>query len=194
MPKVKRNGQAVVLSDAQLATLFATLAQPQRLVFQICYYTAARVGEVVQLQAEDVVAGRIVYRARTTKTKTTRDVAIVSPLVAALKAVELPQSGYLFPGRFTNHLTTQATDKALRQACDYLGFRGVSTQPLIASGDRCSRRCITRGIPSERCNRSRNMRTAIWRSTWMWGSRKPMLPYAPSGIRVMREQFGAITL
>jgi hypothetical protein len=30
MPKVKRNGQAVVLSENQLAALFATLAQPQR--------------------------------------------------------------------------------------------------------------------------------------------------------------------
>jgi len=133
MPKVNRNGQAVVLSENQLAALFATLAQPQRLVFQICYYTAARVGEVVQLQAEDMVAGRVVYRARTTKTKTTRDVAIAPPLAAALKAGKLPQSGYLFPGRFTNHMTTQAADKALRQACDYLGFRGISTHSFRRS-------------------------------------------------------------
>ncbi|MBW4523369.1 MAG: site-specific integrase [Scytolyngbya sp. HA4215-MV1] len=133
MPKVNRNGQAVVLTEDQLAELFATLELPHRLVFQICYYTAARVGEVVQLQAEDIVAGRIVYRAQTTKTKTTRDVAIAPPLAAALKAVELPRRGYLFPGRVNNHLTTQAADKALRQACDYLGFKGVSTHSFRRS-------------------------------------------------------------
>ena len=133
MPKVNRNGQAVVLKDDQLAELFATLEQPHRLLFQICYYTAARVGEVVQLRAEDIVAGRVVYRAQTTKTKTTRDVAIAPPLAAALKAVDLPQSGYLFSGRVNNHLTTQAADKALRQACDYLGFKGVSTHSFRRS-------------------------------------------------------------
>ncbi len=106
MPKVNRNGQAVVLSEDQLAELFATLEQPHRLLFQICYYTAARVGEVVQLRSEDILAGRIVYRARTTKTKTTRDVAIAPPLAAAFRMVDLPQSGYLFPGRFGEHMTT----------------------------------------------------------------------------------------
>ncbi|MDX2244539.1 MAG: tyrosine-type recombinase/integrase [Leptolyngbyaceae cyanobacterium bins.302] len=55
------------------------------------------------------------------------------PLATALKAVELPRSGYLFPGRFTNHLTTQAADKALRQAYDYLGIRGVSTHSFRRS-------------------------------------------------------------
>ncbi|MDX2240276.1 MAG: tyrosine-type recombinase/integrase [Leptolyngbyaceae cyanobacterium bins.302] len=133
MSKVNRNGQAVVLSEDQLAELFATLDHPHRLVFQICYYTAARVGEVVQLQAEDIVAGRIVYRARTTKTKTTRDVAIAPPLDSALKTVALPKTGYLFPGRFNGHLTTQAADKALRQACDYLGLQGVSTHSFRRS-------------------------------------------------------------
>jgi integrase/recombinase XerD len=133
MPKVNRNGQAGVLSDAQLTELFATLQPPHRLLFQLCYYTAARVGEVVQLRAEDIVAGRVVYRARTTKTKTTRDVAIAPPLAAALKTAQLPKSGYLFPGRFQTHLTTQAADKALRHACDYLGLQGVSTHSFRRS-------------------------------------------------------------
>lgn len=133
MPKVNRNGQAVVLNDEQLTELFAVLEQPHRLLFQICYYTAARVGEVIQLRAEDIVAGRIVYRAHTTKTKTTRDVAIAPPLTAALKATELPKSGYLFPGRFEGHMTTQAADKGLRQVCDYLGLEGVSTHSFRRS-------------------------------------------------------------
>lgn len=51
----------------------------------------------------------------------------ISPLLAAaFKAVDLLKTGYLFPGRFNEHITIQAADKALRQACDYLGLPGVS--------------------------------------------------------------------
>ena len=133
MPKVNRNGQAVVLSNEQLTELFDELPQPHRLLFQTCYYTAARVGEVVQLQIEDLSAGRITYRAQNTKTKQTRSVIIAPPLAKALKAVSLPKTGYLFPGRFRGHLTTQAADKALRKACDYLGLEGVSTHSFRRS-------------------------------------------------------------
>lgn len=134
MPKVNRNGQAVVLTDDQLTELFATLNPPHRLLFQICYYTAARVGEVIQLQAEDIVSGRVVYRARNTKTKQTRTVAIAPPLLAILTAAELPKTGYLFPGRNgQSPMTTQAADKALRKACDYLGFKGVATHSFRRS-------------------------------------------------------------
>jgi integrase/recombinase XerD len=133
MPKVNRNGQAAVLDDDQLAELFGELDQPHQLIFQICYYTAARVGEVVQLQAEDIAAGRITYRARNTKTKQTRSVVIAPPLAEQLEQAELPQAGYLFPGRFRGHITTQAVDKALREACDYIGFEGVSTHSFRRS-------------------------------------------------------------
>lgn len=133
MPKVNRNGQATVLSDEQLAELFKTLNQPHQLLFQICYYTAARVGEVTKLQADDIAAGRITYRARNTKTKQTRSVVIVPLLGEVMKTASLPQSGYLFPGRYGGHLTTQAADKALRKACDYLGLEGVSTHSFRRS-------------------------------------------------------------
>jgi integrase/recombinase XerD len=59
--------------------------------------------------------------------------AIAPPLAAALKTVELPEAGYLFPGRFGQHMTTQAADKALRQACDYLGLQGVNTHSFRRS-------------------------------------------------------------
>lgn len=133
MPKVNRNGQAAVLSDEQLAQLFNELYLPHRLLFQICYYTAARVGEVVKLQVDDIAAGRITYRAQNTKTKRTRSVVIAPPLREAMKAGALPQTGYLFPGRSSGHLTTQAADKALRQACDYLNLEGVSTHSFRRS-------------------------------------------------------------
>ncbi|MBW4462150.1 MAG: hypothetical protein KME47_18200 [Nodosilinea sp. WJT8-NPBG4] len=55
MPKTNRNGQAAVLKAEQLEEVFNYLPQPHDLIFQICYYTAARIGEVVQLQAGDIV-------------------------------------------------------------------------------------------------------------------------------------------
>lgn len=133
MAKANRNGQARVLNNPELDELFSTLEQPHRLLFQICYHTAARVGEAIQLRREDIVAGHIVYRATNTKTKTTREVLVSPPLAQMLKAVQLPATGYLFAGRSGGHMTTQAADKALRQACDYLGLEGVSTHSFRRS-------------------------------------------------------------
>lgn len=133
MPKVNRNGQAAVLTSEQLQEVFAYLPHPHDLIFQLCYYTAARIGEVVQLQAQDLVEDYVVYRARTTKTKKTRSVAIAPPLAQLLAQADLPQQGYLFPGRYQGHITTRACDKALRQTLDYLGIRGVSTHSFRRS-------------------------------------------------------------
>ena len=127
MPKVNRNGQAAVLGGEQLEEVFNFLPSPHDLIFQVCYYTAARIGEVVQLQAGDIVGGYVVYRASTTKTKKTRSVAVAPPLEKILAEADLPKQGYLFPGRFQGNITTRACDKALRQTLDYLGVRGVST-------------------------------------------------------------------
>ena len=77
---------------------------------------------------------RLIFRAQTTKTKTTRDIKIPTKLHLEFQRVELPESGFLFPGRFEGHLSTQATDKALRHACDYLGIRGVSTHSFRRTG------------------------------------------------------------
>lgn len=134
MPKVNRNGQAEVLTDEQMEELIRKLPQPHQLIFTICYYCSSRIGEVVQLQRSDIVGDRLIFRARTTKTKTTRDIKIPTKLQAELNRIELPEAGFLFPGRFGGHLSTQAADKALRQACDYLGIRGVSTHSFRRTG------------------------------------------------------------
>jgi integrase/recombinase XerD len=135
MPKVNRNGQATVLSPGQLTELWAELAQPHRLITQICYYTASRLGEVCSLQASDLVNGEIVFRACNTKTDKTRTIAIAPPLAQAIASAKLPSSGYLFPSpRYANQpISTQAVDLALREATDYLGFKGVSTHSFRRS-------------------------------------------------------------
>ncbi|MDX2244550.1 MAG: tyrosine-type recombinase/integrase [Leptolyngbyaceae cyanobacterium bins.302] len=131
--KVNRNGQAEILSSDQLGELLAELPYPHRLIAAICYYTTSRVGEVCQLKAEDIRGSRIVFRRANTKTKRTKEVSIPAKLKAQLELVELPQSGYLFPGKKGDHITRQAFDHALRETCDYLGFQGVSTHSFRRS-------------------------------------------------------------
>jgi integrase/recombinase XerD len=135
MPKVNRNGQATVLTPEQLNELWQTLTPTHKLITQFCYYTAARVGEVCNLKAEDIISGEIVYRAANTKTDTTRTIAIAPPLAQAIAAVKLPSNGYLFPSprNAQKPISTQAVDLALREATDYLGFKGVSTHSFRRS-------------------------------------------------------------
>ncbi len=103
------------------------MAQPYRIVCEIAYFTAARVGEVVQLQAQDVSDRNLTYRASTTKTCTTRTATIPRQLATALSQADLPSAGYLFPSSSTKgHSTTRAVDKHLRRAADLLGLDGVS--------------------------------------------------------------------
>lgn len=129
MPKRDRNGQAEIWTPEQFNTVLAEL-RPQRMqvLFAICYYCGCRVSEARQLQAEDIIAGRILFRRATTKTKRTREVPIHPELRQVLNTVELPSRGYLFPGQSGDKpITRQAADKALREACDRLGFEGYST-------------------------------------------------------------------
>lgn len=131
--KVNRNGQAEILTSEQLAELLAELPHPHRLIAAICYYCTCRVGEVCQLQAEDVCNGKIVFRRSNTKTKTTKEVSIPAKLQAEFDWVKLPETGYLFPGKHQGHITRQAVDLALSKATDYIGLKGVSTHSFRRS-------------------------------------------------------------
>lgn len=132
--KNNRNGQAETLSEDQLNELMSVLAPTHKALFAICYYTSCRVSEALKLQASDLIGDRIVFRAATTKTKQTRDVKITAKLADVLKSVELPKSGYLFPGKNGGHLSRQAADLALRKACDFVGLKGVSTHSFRRTG------------------------------------------------------------
>ena len=126
--------QAVVLTDEQLKELFGVLSPSDRLLFGICYYTSCRISEALQLTREDIVGERLVFRARTTKTRKTREVKISSKLAELLLAAGLPSSGYLFPGKDGKHRTRQSADLALRKACDYIGLKGVSSHSFRRTG------------------------------------------------------------
>lgn len=128
MPKNKRNGQAEIWTEDQFQAVMAELSPTMRVVFLICYYTGCRISESLQLKAEDFIGDRVVFRRATTKTKQTRDVRVHPDLAKMLEQADLPKSGFLFPGRGKRgHLTRQAADKALREACEYVGLQGFST-------------------------------------------------------------------
>lgn len=134
MGKSGRSGQAAVFSPEQLGQLWAELDQPYRLVTQICYFTAARCGEVVSLERGDIHGDRIVFRSAKTKTRVTREAMISQQLGEALGAMVLPQAGYLFPsGGGSGHLTVRAVDKHVRRAAALIGVEGASTHSFRRS-------------------------------------------------------------
>lgn len=127
MPKNDRNGQAEIWGE-QLDEVMTDLSPKMRAIFSICRYTGCRVSEARQLKAEDLVGDCIVFRKATTKGKATRQVNMHPALKAVLAEVELPTTGYLFPGRSGERaITRQACDKALRKVCDRITLKGHST-------------------------------------------------------------------
>lgn len=132
--KNNRNGQSQVLSDNQLEELLSVLSPKYKLLFAICYYTSCRVSEALQLKRSDIIGDRIVFRAATTKTKKTREVKVTQKLGQIMEEVGLPALGYLFPSPTGGYMSRQAADKALREACDYIGLQGVSTHSFRRTG------------------------------------------------------------
>lgn len=132
--KIQRNGQASVLTDEQMQELMGVLSSSDKLLFGICYYTSCRISEALQLTKEDIVGDRIIFRAATTKMRKTREVKISRKLGELMLECGLPKTGYLFPGRKKGYRTRQSADLALRKACDYIGFKGISTHSFRRSG------------------------------------------------------------
>jgi len=134
MAKSNRSGQAAVFSAGELVSLWLELEQPYRVISQVCYYTAARCGEVVSLERSDLQGDRIVYRAAKTKTRTTREAMVTQQLREAIAAAGLPGGGYLFPGGGgSGHITVRAVDKHVRRAAGLIGVEGASTHSFRRS-------------------------------------------------------------
>ena len=131
--KVKGNGRAKVLTQAELERLFTRgfLTPRDKLLFAIAYYCACRVSEVLALTAEDLAGSVVTLRKSTTKGKiATRTLPEHPKLQAYLAAYDPPSglSGLLFPGRNGDKpLTRAAADLILRAACKRARIRGAST-------------------------------------------------------------------
>jgi integrase/recombinase XerD len=144
--KVACSGSARVLTPEQITAMFAELVQPHQLIAQLCYYTAARIGEVTLLQRSDIdlAARAIVYRAGNTKTGDSRTAYICDQLQTALAAAHLPIGGPIFPrpracgrrcadGSQRATISRQGVDQAFREAFERLGITRASTHSFRRS-------------------------------------------------------------
>ena len=130
--KCDRNGQAKILTDSEIASIFGELSKRDRAIFAICLYGACRISEALSVRVNDISNGVITLRKNSTKGKKGSRSIPVSPNLATIlneyiDSIASPND-FLFPGRFkTKPLTTAYADLVLRQACDRLGFKGIST-------------------------------------------------------------------
>jgi integrase/recombinase XerD len=128
--KVKGNGRAKVLSQAELDRLFERgLTTPRdKLLFAIAYYCACRVSEVLALKTDDIVDGVVTLRRATTQGKSgTRTLPMHPKLMEYLEQYN-PPPGLLFPGRSGEKPLTRAmVDLILKAACKRVRIRGAST-------------------------------------------------------------------
>lgn len=108
--KVKGNGRAKILTQAELNRLFERgLVTPRdKLLFAIAYYCACRVSEALALTTEDVMGGVVTLRKITTKGKSaTRTLPMHPKLLEYLEAYKQPAE-LLFPGRNKDKPLTRA--------------------------------------------------------------------------------------
>ena len=129
--KVKGNGQAKVLTSAELERLFSDGFTSKRdlALFAICLFTGCRISEAVSLNTTDIKNGTLTFRKCTTKGKLkSRTVDIPPALAEFLADYQPPSEGALFPGMHgRGHLSRYMADRILRAACGRIGIEGVST-------------------------------------------------------------------
>jgi integrase/recombinase XerD len=130
--KCDRNGQAKILTDSEITAIFSLFSERDRAVFAICLYCGCRISEALSIRSGDIAGGVITLRKNSTKGKKGSRSLPISPRLETIlndyiDSIASPNE-FLFPGRFkTKPLTTAYADLVLRQACDQLGFKGIST-------------------------------------------------------------------
>jgi integrase/recombinase XerD len=130
MSKINGHGQAAILSTKNQAAFFEALPSDRdRVLFAICLYCGCRISEALQLKVTDITGGFVTFRKATTKGKhRTRQVPMSSALADILAEYDIPESGYLFPGRKAgSHLTRLRADQILKAAIARTGLEGMST-------------------------------------------------------------------
>ena len=129
--KRDRNGQAKILTDSEVSAIFSLLSARDRAIFAICLFCGCRIGEALSIRSGDIAGRVITLRKNSTKGKRgTRSLPISPSLETILNdylAITFPGE-FLFPGRDgTKPLTTAYADLVLRESCQKLGIKGVST-------------------------------------------------------------------
>ena len=130
--KCDRNGQAKILTDSEITAIFSLFSERDRAVFAICLYCGCRISEALSIRSGDIAGGVITLRKANTKGKKGSRSIPISPnlekiLNDYIDSIASPGE-FLFPGRFgTKPLTTAYADLVLRETCQKLGFKGIST-------------------------------------------------------------------
>lgn len=128
--KVDRHGQAKILTSEEIEQLFTYGFQSERdrALFGICLYCGCRISEALALTTDDIEGGVITFRKGITKGQVSTRQIDIHPKLAALLEAYNPQPGALFPGRHgRGHMTRAAADLILREACQVIDLKGVST-------------------------------------------------------------------
>lgn len=128
--KVKGNGRAKVLTQAELDRLFERgfVTPRDKLLFAIAYYCACRVSEALALTADDLVGGVVILRKATTKGKAATRTLPMHPKLNEYLAAYNPLDSLLFPGRRGDKPLTRAmADLILKGACKRVRIKGAST-------------------------------------------------------------------
>ena len=138
--KTNRNGQALVLSTAELDLLIEELPRGGHTVLaSVCRRTGCRISEARQLKWENIFPGGITFPKSVCKNKLeSRTVPIFSNLYDLLmewkkeqeliKGEQLSPGAWVFVGRFGDKpITRQAHGKQLQKTIKRLGLLGVSS-------------------------------------------------------------------
>jgi integrase/recombinase XerD len=134
MPKVEGKGQAAILTNEQADRVIGLCREPYKYVVAIAAYCGCRMGEALQLRAENLDLSTGVILFTHTKTGKPREVELHPELNAILTKANLPESGWLFPSPRTEGCISRKTiDKELREVCADLGLKGVGTHSFRRS-------------------------------------------------------------
>ena len=138
--KTNRNGQALVLSTAELDLLIEELPGGVHTVLaSVCRRTGCRISEARQLKWENIFPGGITFPKSVCKNKLeSRTIPIFSNLYDLLmewkkeqeliKGQQLSPGAWVFVGRFGDKpITRQAHGKQLQKTIKRLGLLGVSS-------------------------------------------------------------------
>ena len=147
--KISGNGQAKIFSTRELQKLFERgfkcerdlkeIRFAVRALFAICFFSACRISEALQLRKESITASRIVFWKAITKGKlATREMIITSELRPYLEAYKSPKllNPYYFPG-YKDYLKLNQAHKILRAATERIGIVGASTHSFRRTALTC---------------------------------------------------------
>jgi len=126
--KLNGNGKAGILSFEDKEKIHEHLPEKYQVLFDIMWYSSARISEALQLRWVDIAENTIIFRKSTTKgQKDTREIRVPEKLIKRIMRLE-NKGAYIFIARSGQGYLSRATaDVALRNALKKAGFIGIST-------------------------------------------------------------------